>query len=72
MAEEIKASGIAGWVSNYIGDDSFEQSKPERFWFIQRLTQFGAFCYIIDKNSAKNSKELSKNYLNLYLVSHLF
>ena len=46
-----QAKNVSDWVKAYLDDDANEMSKAKKFLHLQRVTQFGAFCYMIQNNS---------------------
>ena len=46
-----QAKSVGDWVKAYLDDDANEMSKRDKFLHLQRVTQFGAFCYMIQNNS---------------------
>ncbi|MBQ7917522.1 MAG: hypothetical protein IJ310_01745 [Clostridia bacterium] len=46
-----QAKNVGDWVKAYLDDDANEMSKRDKFLHLQRVTQFGAFCYMIQNNS---------------------
>lgn len=46
-----QAKTVGDWVKAYLDDDANEMSKRDKFLHLQRVTQFGAFCYMIQNNS---------------------
>lgn len=55
MADEkptiSQSKTIGDWVKAYLDDDANEMSKRDKFRHLQRVTQFGAFCYMVQNNS---------------------
>ena len=55
MADEkptiSQSKNIGDWVKAYLDDDANEMSKKDKFRHLQRVTQFGAFCYMVQNNS---------------------
>ena len=46
-----QAKTIKDWVNAYLDDDSIDLSKAKKFDHLQKVSQFGAFCYLIQKDS---------------------
>ena len=56
MAEKptiSQSKTVSDWVKAYLDDDANEMGKAKKFQHLQRVTQFGAFCYMVQNNSKK-------------------
>lgn len=57
MADEkttiSQSKSVGDWVKAYLDDDSVDLSKAKKFQHLQRISQFGAFCYMVENNSKK-------------------
>ena len=45
------STNINDWVKAYLDDDTIDLSKAKKFQHLQRVSQFGAFCYLVENNS---------------------
>lgn len=45
------AKTVEQWVHAYLDEDTQNISKKDKFIHLQKVAQFGAFCFVIEKNS---------------------
>ena len=60
------AKSVTDWVASYYGQDAIDIPKAKKLDHINNLAQFGAICYIVDKNTKQAHTDLfESNYTSL-------